>query len=60
MLKSADKDETVYEVTMDMGWINPKYQNSTYFDNYKENMLGLSPLRTDGLDNSTATLIMAR
>ena len=59
-LKASDKDETVYEVTLDMGWIDPKYQNSTYFDYYKENMFGLSPLRTDGLDNSTSDLIMAR
>ena len=33
-LKASDKDETMYEVTMDMGWIDSKYQNSTYFDYY--------------------------
>ena len=54
-LKANDKDETVYEVTMDIGWISVEYQNSDYFSNFKENMIGLSPVRTDGLDQALAT-----
>ena len=59
-MKANDKDETVYEVTMDIGWIAKEYQNADYFDFYKENMLGISPVRTEGLEQSLADQIMAR
>ena len=59
-LKANDKDDTVYEVTMDIGWISVEYQNSDYFSNFKENMIGLSPVRTDGLDQALATQLMSR
>ena len=45
-------DGNDYTWTMDMGFIDPTtYQNSNYFDFYKENMLGLTP--TDFEDTST-------
>lgn len=36
--------KTPVNFNMLMGWIEPKYQSSTYFDFYKENMLGLAPM----------------
>lgn len=59
-MKANDKDETVYEVTMDIGWIAKEYQNADYFEFYKENMLGISPVMTEGLEQSLADQIMAR
>ena len=32
---------------MDIGYIDPKYQNTNYIYNYKVNMLGLAPINTD-------------
>ena len=45
-----DKDSTEYNFTMDIGWISVEYQNSVYFDNFKENMLGLAPMFIEGKD----------
>ena len=35
---------------MDIGYIDPQYQSSTYFDHFEENMLGLAPMKTDDKD----------
>ena len=32
---------------MDIGYIDPKYQNTNYIYNYKVNMLGLAPIKAD-------------
>ena len=32
---------------MSIGYISPEYQTSAYFNNFKENMLGLAPMQTD-------------
>lgn len=53
-MKASDKDETEYTWSMDVAWIDPKYQNSTYFDRIKENVLGIAPTWTEGLDNKAA------
>ena len=37
-------DGTSYQWTMDIGYIDPKYQNTNYIYNYKVNMLGLAPI----------------
>lgn len=29
---------------MSMGYISPEYQSNAYFDNFKENMIGLAPM----------------
>ena len=42
-----DAEETPYNWNMDVGYIDPFYQTSVYFDFYKENMLGLTPCKTD-------------
>jgi len=47
-----DKDETMYNWTMDVAWIAPEFQNETYFDNFKENMLGLAPMKTESMDEA--------
>lgn len=44
-LYGNDDDETPYDFTMDIGYIHPKYQSSTYFSHFKENMLGLAPAK---------------
>jgi len=41
-----DAEETPYNWNMDVGYIDPFYQTSVYFDFYKENMLGLAPSKT--------------
>ena len=45
-------DDPIKSVTfnMQMGWIDPTYQTSMYFDNYKENMLGLAPMLSEAND----------
>ena len=35
---------------MDIGYISSKYQHIDYFDNFKENMLGLAPMQTSDKD----------
>lgn len=45
-INTTDNSETPISWDMSIGYISPKYQNSTYFDNFKENMLGLSPMLT--------------
>lgn len=44
---AEDNTETPYSWDMSIGYISPEYQSSSYFDNFKENMFGLSPFITD-------------
>lgn len=39
-----DDAQTPVNFNMKIGWIDPFYQNASYFDNFKENVLGLSPM----------------
>ena len=47
-----DSSETPYKWTQNIGLISPEFQSNTYFDNFKENMLGLAPM----LSNDTNLL----
>ena len=40
-------DGVTYYWTMDMGLINPTYQNLAYFNFYTENMFGLAPFLSE-------------
>ena len=40
-------DGTNYTWDMEIGYIDPKYQNINYFYNYKVNMLGLAAIMED-------------
>lgn len=43
-----DNDEqTPHNWSMDVCFISPEYQSSTYFNFFKENMLGLNPMASD-------------
>ena len=46
-VNSTDNTETPHSWDMSIGYISPEYQSSAYFDNFKENMLGLAPMQTD-------------
>ena len=39
-----DDAKTPVNFNMKMGWIDPQYQSATYFDYFKENMLGIAPM----------------
>lgn len=45
-LYANDDAETPYSWNMDIAYIDPFYASPQYFVNYKENMLGLSPMAT--------------
>ena len=49
-INMEDNTETPYSWEMNMGYISPEFQSDQYFDNFKENMLGLAPFLTEDRD----------
>ena len=46
-VNSTDNSETPYSVDFSIGYISPEFQSLEYFDNFKENMIGLAPMLTE-------------